>query len=110
LKRDFLFQLHVNFHGAGDGADRACSHTVFAGGFEGGLAQLGMRGQAEVIIRSQIDDFLAVEGADCGLFIIEDAQAEVCALGLEIVELVGQVREWVGAGGGGCHLSSLRLR
>ncbi len=102
--RDFFFQLHVDFHGAGDGAHRARSDAVLAGGFERGLAQLGMRGQAEVIVRGQVDDFLAVEGADRGLFIVEDAQAEVRALGFEIVELVGEVGKRIGAGGGCGHL------
>jgi hypothetical protein len=50
-----------------------------------------MCSQAEVIVRSQVDDFLAVKGADRGLLIVEDAQAEMCALGLEIVELAGEV-------------------
>ena len=67
-----------------------------------------MRGQAEVIVRSQVDDLLAVEGADRGLLVVEHAQAEVGALGFELVELVGQVRKRVGAGGGGCHLVGLR--
>jgi len=48
--RDPFFQLHVNFHGAGDGAHCAGSHAVFAGGLKRGFAQLGMRGQAEVIV------------------------------------------------------------
>src|SRR5690242_17728279 len=62
-----------------------------------------MRGQAEVIIRSQIDDFLAVEGADRRLLVFEDAKAEVRALGLEITELVGEIGQRVGTGGGCCH-------
>ena len=44
------------------------------------------------------------------LLVVEHAQAEVRALGLEIVELVGEVRKRVGAGGGGCHLAFSDLR
>ena len=94
----------MDLHGAGDGAHRARSHAVLAGGFERRLAQLGMRGQAEIIVRGQVDDLLAVEGADRRLLVFEHAQVEVRALGFEIVELVGQVGKRIGAGGGGCHL------
>ena len=62
--RDLFFQLHVDLHGAGDGAHRARSDAVFARGFERRLAQLGMRGQAQIIVRREVDDLLAVEGAD----------------------------------------------
>jgi hypothetical protein len=41
-----------------------------------------VRGQAQVIIGSQVDDFFAVEGADSGLLIVENPQAEVSAFGL----------------------------
>ena len=88
--RNFLFQFHVNFHGAGDGADGAGADAVFARSFERGFAQLGMRGEAKIIIRGEIDDFLAVEGADRRLLVIEDAQLEVRALGLKFVELIGE--------------------
>ena len=48
--RDLLLQLHVDLHGAGDGAHRARADAVFLRGFQRGFAQLGMRGQAEVIV------------------------------------------------------------
>jgi hypothetical protein len=57
-----------------------------------------MRGQPQIIIRRQVDDSFAVEGADSRLLVIEHAQLEVRALGFEFVELVGEVRERVGAG------------
>ena len=37
---DFFFQLHVDFHGAGDGADGAGADAVVADGLDGGFAQL----------------------------------------------------------------------
>ena len=88
--RDLLFQLHVELHGAGDGAHRARAHAVLARGFQRRLAQLGMRGQAEIIVGREVDDLLAVEGADRRLLVFEHAQMEVGALLLELVELVGQ--------------------
>ncbi len=63
---------------------------IFARSFERGLAQLGMRGQAKIIVGGEIDDFFAVEGADRGLLVFEHAQLEVRALGLEFVELIGE--------------------
>jgi len=80
----------VNLHGAGDGADGARPYAVFARGFEGGFAQLGMGGKAEIIVRGEIDNALAVESADGRLFVIEDAQFEVSALRFEFVELIGE--------------------
>ena len=99
--RDLFFELHVDLHGAGDGAHRARSDAVFTRGFERGFAQLGMRGQAEIIVGGEVDDLLAVEGADRGLLVVEHAQLEVRAFGLEFVELVGEIGERVGAGCGG---------
>jgi hypothetical protein len=60
-----------------------------------------MRCQAKIIVRSQVDDSLAVEGADRGLLVVEDAQIEMSAFGLKLVELVGQVRKRIGSGAGG---------
>ena len=114
--RDFFFQLHVDLHGAGNGAHRARSHAILAGGFERRLAQLGMRGQAEIIVRRKVDDFLAVEGADGSLLVVEHAQAEMRALGLELVELVGEIRKRIGSRGccrhlvlSGCGLQKYRF-
>jgi len=97
---DFFFQLHVDLHGAGDRSHRTGADTVLASSFQSHFPQLGMRGEAEIIVGGEIDDFLAVEAADGGLLVFEHAQAEVGAFGLEIVELVGQVGERVGAGCG----------
>ena len=67
--RDLLFQLHVDFHGAGDGAHGARSDAVLARGFERRFAQFGMRREPEVIVRGEVDDSLAVEGADRRLLV-----------------------------------------
>ena len=61
---DLFFQFHVDLHGAGDGAHRARSHAIFARGLERRFPQFGMRGQSEIIVRGEIDNFLAVERAD----------------------------------------------
>ena len=57
-----------------------------------------MSGESQIIVGSEIDNLLAVEGADRGLLVVEHAQFEVRAFGFEFVELVGQVRKGVGAG------------
>src|SRR5690348_948232 len=88
--RDLLFELHVNLHGANDAADGAGANAVFADGIDGGAAKLGMRRQAEVIIRAEIDDFLAVDRGDGLLLAFEDAQAKRLVLGFQIFERVAQ--------------------
>ena len=45
-----------------------------------------------------------------GLLVLEHAQAEMCALGLEVVELVSQIRKRIGADCAGCHLALSELR
>src|ERR1700678_462376 len=57
-----------------------------------------MRGQPQIIVRCQVDHLLAVEGADGRLLVLEHAQLEVRALGLEFVELAGEIRERIVAG------------
>ncbi len=88
--RDLLLQLHVDLHGAGDGAHRARADAVLLRGFERGFAQLGMGRQAEIVVGGEVDDLLAVEGADRRLLVVEHAQLEVGALLLQVVELVGE--------------------
>ena len=56
-----------------------------------------MSGQPEIIIRSQVDDFLSIERTHRRLFIFEHAQIEVCALRLELVQLICQVGKRIGA-------------
>ncbi len=68
--RDLLLQLHMDLHRARDGAHGARSDAILARGFERRFAQFGMRRQAEVIVRGEIDDLLPVEGADRRLLVI----------------------------------------
>src|ERR1019366_5687442 len=72
-------------------------------------AQLGVRRQAEVVVGREIDDLLAVEAAHRRLLVVEHAQLEVGALLLQLVELVGEVGQRIGAGGRACH-EGLRVR
>ena len=57
-----------------------------------------MRSQSQIIVRRQVDDLLAIESADRRLLVVEHAKLEVRALGLEFVELIGEIRERIGAG------------
>jgi hypothetical protein len=63
-----------------------------------------MRGQAEIIIRREVDDFLAIESTHRGLLVVQHAQTEVRAFGLELVQLVGEIRQRVCASGSSCHV------
>ncbi len=97
---NLLFQLHVDLHGAGDGTHRARTHTVLLSGLQRRFAQLGMGGQAEVIVRREVDHFLPVECADGGLLVIKYAQFEVSALLFEVVQLIGEIGKRVNTGAG----------
>ena len=94
--RDLFFQFHMDFHRAGNRAHRPGTDPVFARGFESCFAKLGMSGEAKVIVGGKINDALAVESADGGLLVFENAQAEVRALRLQIIKLVGKKRERIG--------------
>ena len=63
--RDALFKVHVDRHGPGDRSHCARAHTVFPCRFERGFAQLGMRSESQIIVRSEIDYLMPVE-AGCG--------------------------------------------
>src|SRR5436305_2943429 len=65
-----------------------------------------MRRQSQVIVRREVNNLLAVEGANRCLFVIEDAEFEVRALGFQLLELISQVGKRVAAG---CRHSSSRL-
>src|SRR6266446_3373556 len=69
-----------------------------------------MRREPEVIVRGEVDDSLAVKGADRRLLVIEHAQLEVRALGLEFFELIGQERKRIDPRGSGHSLPRNRRR
>jgi hypothetical protein len=56
-----------------------------------------MRGQAKIVIGGEIDDFFAVERTERGLLILKNAKAKMSAFFLEVIQLIGQVGERVGA-------------
>ena len=100
---DFLLQLHVDFHGSGDGANGAGADTVVADGLDGGFTQFGVIAEAEIVVGGEIDDPAAVVGADRGLDVVEDAQAKMGALLPKLVELGGEVLELGAFGEGSGH-------
>src|ERR1700730_5883452 len=106
---DFFLQLQVNFHGAGDGSHRTRSDAVLTRSLERRLAQLGMGGQAQIIIRGEVNDSHTVEAADRSLLVVDHPQAKVRASGLEIVELIGEIRKRISAGGTLCRHSESSL-
>ena len=80
-------ELHVDVHGAGDGAHRARADAELRDRLERLLAQLRVRRQAEVVVRREVDDLAVVEGASVALFAFENAEMAVEPLLLERVEL-----------------------
>ena len=102
--RDLLLEVHVDAHGPGDGPHRARTHAELPRGRKGRFDQLGMVGQAQVIVAGQVDDLLAVVVADGGLLVVENAQLEMRALGAQFVHgggQVGKLRAGSGLGHGG---------
>ncbi len=95
--RDLFLELHVDAHGAGDGAHRARAHAVGARGGERGLNELGVVGEAEVVVAGEVDHFAAVVVADRRLLIVEDAQLEMGALGAQVVECGREIGKLRGA-------------
>ena len=87
----FAFELHVEAHGASDGADGSGADAMLADGGDGGFSQFGVVAQAEVVVGGEINDLLAVVPADRALHIFELAQAEVRAVGAQGVKLGGEV-------------------
>jgi len=100
---DLFFKLHVDGHGSGDGADGAGARAVLLCGGDGGFFELRVVAEPEVVVGGEIDDALAVIGADGGLLVVEDTQLEEGSALTEIVELGGEVGELRASGGCGCH-------
>ena len=106
--RDFFFQNHVDFHGAGDGADGAGADAEIFNGVGGRFAELGVVAEAEIIIGGEVDDALAVVGADGGLLIVELAQFEEGTPLAEVVEMGSEMSELGAFGGCGSHGINLK--
>src|SRR5581483_827555 len=103
--RDLLLELDMDTHRSRNRTHRAGACAVLAGRRERRLPQLGMGGQPQVIVGSEIDHPLAIKGANRGLLIFEDTQAEVGALALQLIELIGEIRELRTRGSLSRHIS-----
>src|ERR1700721_3973258 len=57
-----------------------------------------MRGQSQIIVGGQVDNFLVIKRADGSLLVVEHAQFEVRAFGLEFVELISEIKKRIHAG------------
>ena len=86
---DLFFELHMDAHGAGDGADGSGAYAVFFCGGDGGFFEFRVIAEAKIVVGSEVDDAFAVVGADRGLLIVELAQFEEGSALTKIVELGG---------------------
>ena len=89
---DFFFELHVDAHGAGDGAYGSGAYAVVFDGLDGGCFESWVVAEAEVVVTGEVDDLASVVGADGGLGVVELAEFEEGSGGLEGVELGGKMR------------------
>src|SRR5207249_6631385 len=87
------FKLSVKRHGPGDGAHGARTGPVVHRRLRRGLLQLGVRRQAEVVVRREVDDVAAVEPGPGGLLPFEDPRVEGRPGSLQLLELLPQVIE-----------------
>ena len=84
---------------------------IFFCGGDGGFFELGVVAEAEIVVGGEVDDALAVVGADGGLLVVEFAQFEEGTALTEVVELggeMGELRAFCGCGGHGNHRKPLR--
>jgi hypothetical protein len=87
--RNVVLQLHVDTHGAGDRPNGTRSSAEFLGCLHCGLHQLGMVGEAEVIVAGEVDHLAAIEAGDRLARRFEHAQALVSACFAPGLELLG---------------------
>ena len=88
-------ELDVDGHRARDRPDRSGADTERARRFQRTFAQSGMRRQAQIVVRGQVDDLALVERGRRLLLALENAQSPVQALLFERVELGGEIGERV---------------
>src|SRR5215469_1137390 len=114
--RDLLFEFHVNLHSADDAAHCARADAVFADGVYGSAAKLGMGGEPKIIVRAEVDDFLAIDGGDGLLLALQNAQTKMEMLTPQIfhgvVEIVrlrprGSDGRWCGHGSSPARIREL---
>ena len=100
--RNLLLQIHVNAHRAGNRPHRTRPHAKRACRRDRRLNQLGMVGQAQIVVAGQVDHLAPVVVAHRRLLIVENAQFEVRSLRAQIVERGGQMGK-LGASGSLSH-------
>jgi len=75
----------VQFHGSRDAADRTGADTQLSNGLHGSLAQGPVRGEAEIVVGSQVDDLAAVKRAAGLLLAFQYAEFRGNTLGAQIL-------------------------
>ena len=84
---------------------------IFFCGGDGSFFELGVVAEAKVVIGREVDDALAVVGADGSLLVVEFAQLEEGSALTKVVKLggkVGELRAFGGCGGHGNNRKPLR--
>src|SRR6267378_883492 len=93
--RDLLFQLHVQFHRAGNRSNCPGARAVPLHRVQRGLAQRLVGGQSQIVIRSEVDHFPPVENAYGFLLAFEHAQLRRHAFFAHLFQLVGEVLQGI---------------
>ena len=96
--RNAAFQLHVQAHGARNGTDGARACAIFLRRRHRGFDELGVIGQAEIIVAGEIDDFAAIKAGNGFAGRFQHAQALISTGLLPTFELFTQIGEWFRCG------------
>src|SRR5579862_394796 len=88
---DLFFQLHVELHGSGNGADGASARAKFLGSLNRGFPERLVGGEAEIVVRGQVDDFSAVENANRLLLALQDAEFGRDTFGAQLLQLFADI-------------------
>jgi hypothetical protein len=96
-------ELHVDVHGAGDGADRARPHAISPDRLDRLLAQCRMRGQTEIVVRGEVDDGTVIDGGTRRLLSVENSEGG----GKDPVRAASSVRPQGIAEGPGAYRASI---
>src|ERR1700723_360675 len=81
----------MHLHSAGNGPHGPRANAESARGINSSAAQLGMRSKPQIIIRTEIDDFLPVEIRGRLLLAFQDFQIEVKMLRFQVFDRLMQI-------------------
>ena len=93
--RQFFLQFLMDRHVAGDRPDRAGPHTQFINGAPRRCLQAGMVRQAEVVVRTEVDDLTAIIAGHRLLRPFQQPGPAEQPLLPQLIQLLVEIRQWI---------------